>query len=786
MGLVYKGIPTIGGIRTWTYQVGNYQLTTSVQSINEGLQFGITLVTEGVPAGTAVPYTITGVTSADLYGAPLTGNFVVGTDDTITFLTSQDFVTEGSEYATISLDNGRSSAEILINDTANEYDPYYNTVGTSLLLTGEDYGSASPLTFTDTSPNNTAFTMQGTGSYVRNIDLYNDNFSYAFGGTDYLSFNASTAFNIGTQDASVELFVRFNTVPTANQTLCGQNSGGGTTLRHIAMAGGYLGAYVNSDSGYIANGPAIVAGRWYHCLLTYSAQEQLVRYFVDGKLYGVKPGVASIPARAEPYFIGNEETGYLISGLNGRISNFRYCVGAIPTEYQTVSVAVGEQVYAVPTEPLTPTANTVLMTACTPQITDVSTYKHACTAVCTSSVHSPFADPEKYLYGVGAFNGASMIYNDASTALNFGTGAFTVETWVSFSSLTTGTNKYNLVLASAPTTNGFQLYKADTTNNIFYGGNNTAGKLVIPAAEVAVGRWYHIAIVRESTAANKTRVYVNGQLKYTYTDTNNYNINGVEVGGYKGGIYFPGFIGPTRVVKGSALYSTNFEPAPLTAVSGTSLLLNFENLGITDKSTSKCPISNTWGASPNAATKKYGDRSIYFNGNNRLDFPYYAEHYLPGDFTIEFWMNEGNTPAGRDIINFGGGLNVAWLSYYVRTYPGGIRLGISTNNAGENFVDGVWSEGTAPVGQWTHVACTRSGNTYRVYINGIKAGEAVITGTPYNPSPRGLQVGASCQTTWGSAPFNGYTGYIDDLRITKGVARYTSTVFAPPERLPTK
>ena len=716
----------------------------------------------------------------------MTGNFVVGTNDTITFLTSQDFVTEGPEYATISLDNGRSSAEILINDTANEYDPYYTTAGTSLLLTGEDYGTANPLTFTDTSPNNTAFTMQGTGSYVRNIDLYNGNFSYLFSGTDYLSFNASTAFNIGTQDASVELFVRFNTVPTSDQTLCGQNSGGGATLRHFAAAGGYVGAHVNGDSGYIAKGPSIVAGRWYHCLLTYSAQEQLVRYFVDGKLYGVKTGVSSIPARNEAYFIGNEEAGGLIYGLNGRISNFRYCVGAIPTEYQTTSVAVGEQTYSVPTAPLTPTASTVLMTACTPQVTDISTYKHAYTAVCTSSVLSPFADPEKYHYGFGSFNGASAIYNDASTALNFGTGAFTVETWVNFNSLTTGAGKHNVVLASGQANGGFQIYKVDITNTVMYGGMDVSENPVIPAAEVAAGRWYHIAIVRESTAANKTRVYVNGQLRYTYTDTKNYNINGVVVGGYKIGLYFPGYIGPTRVVKGSALYSTNFEPAPLTAVSGTSLLLNFENLGITDKSTAKFPISNTWGALPNAAIKKYGDRSIYFNGNNRLDFPYYADHYLPGVFTIEFWMNSGNTPAGRDIINFGGGLNVAYPSYYVRSYPGGIRLGISTNNAGENFVEGTWPDGTAPIGQWAHVACTRSGNTYRVYINGIKTGEAVITGTPYDPSPRGLQVGASCQTTWGSAPYNGYTGYIDDLRITKGVARYTSAVFAPPAKLPVK
>ena len=84
------------------------------------MQFSVNLTTTNVPNGTLVPYTITGVTSDDLYGAPLTGNFVVGSAETITFLTSQDFVTEGPEYATISLDNGKSSTEILINDTELE------------------------------------------------------------------------------------------------------------------------------------------------------------------------------------------------------------------------------------------------------------------------------------------------------------------------------------------------------------------------------------------------------------------------------------------------------------------------------------------------------------------------------------------------------------------------------------------------------------------------------------------------------------------------------------------
>lgn len=505
----------------------------------------------------------------------------------------------------IALDNGRGSAEILVNDTTTEFDPRRSTLGTVLLLTGEDFGTANPLTFTDTGPNNTAFTMYGSGSYVRNIDLYDDDFSLRFDGPQYLAFNASTAYNIGTQDASVELFVRFNAVPTALQTLCGQNSGTGTTLRHAAVANGCLGAHVNGDSGFIS-GPAIVAGKWYHCLLTYSAQEQTVRYFVDGILYGVKTGVASIPARNEPYYIGNEAVD-LTYGLNGRISNFRYEVGAIPSEYRTQTTVVGQVVYQVPTARLSATSNTVLLTGATPYVEDISSYRHQHTGACISSVLGPFTRPERYQYGVASFNGTSMIYNDTSTAVNFGTGAYTVETSIYFNELATGTNLYDVILASSLFTGGFQIFKRDITNDVVFGTvSGTILGVIIPSAEIKVSRWYHIAIVRESTAANKTRVYVNGRLRYTYTDTNNYNVNGICIGGYKNTYYYPGFIGPTRIVKGSALYSTDYTPAPLSAVPGTSLLLNYENLGITDKGVTRSPISNTWGALSSTTEKRWG------------------------------------------------------------------------------------------------------------------------------------------------------------------------------------
>ncbi len=104
-------------------------------TVNEGDSIVISLITQGVVAGTSVPYTITGVTSDDIDGVPLTGNFVVGLVDSVTLNVTEDFITEGEETLTLTLDNNQANFDVIIVDTSR--DPAYNLSGPSIVNEGE-------------------------------------------------------------------------------------------------------------------------------------------------------------------------------------------------------------------------------------------------------------------------------------------------------------------------------------------------------------------------------------------------------------------------------------------------------------------------------------------------------------------------------------------------------------------------------------------------------------------------------------------------------------------------
>jgi len=109
---------SLGGVQSGS--LPTYILTASTSAVNEGGQFTVTLSTSNVPTGSNVPYTITGVSQADLASGSLTGQFTTDGNGigVASFALVSDSVTEGVEYFDLALDNGRSTVRVAINDTS--------------------------------------------------------------------------------------------------------------------------------------------------------------------------------------------------------------------------------------------------------------------------------------------------------------------------------------------------------------------------------------------------------------------------------------------------------------------------------------------------------------------------------------------------------------------------------------------------------------------------------------------------------------------------------------------
>ena len=132
-----ENIP-VGGV------IFTYQLVSSVgNTCNEGDVATITLTTQNLPNGTNVPYTVTGITIADLVVAessPLTGNFVVGSQNTKAFKFANDQVTEGTENFKITITTqtpflGDDNLSIAVADTSQN--PVF-TLSSSTSLTPQE------------------------------------------------------------------------------------------------------------------------------------------------------------------------------------------------------------------------------------------------------------------------------------------------------------------------------------------------------------------------------------------------------------------------------------------------------------------------------------------------------------------------------------------------------------------------------------------------------------------------------------------------------------------------
>jgi hypothetical protein len=205
----------------------------------------------------------------------------------------------------------------------------------------------------------------------------------------------------------------------------------------------------------------------------------------------------------------------------------------------------------------------------------------------------------------------------------------------------------------------------------------------------------------------------------------------------------------------------------------TSLLLKFDGSNnsttFTDSSTNNVSITRNGSPVISTAQSKFGGSSALFNGSSYLQMPASNNYnFGTGDFTIEFWLYLLSQGTGGYSHYFS---VVDQPTFTFKSYSGYYYFYANSNTQ-------VLTSSAPVLNSWQHIALVRNGTSLRIYVNGVVAGSSTISSsTAYGANGASI-IGAANQ-----APNEFLNGYLDDFRITKGVARYTSN-FTPPASLP--
>ena len=194
-----------------------------------------------------------------------------------------------------------------------------------------------------------------------------------------------------------------------------------------------------------------------------------------------------------------------------------------------------------------------------------------------------------------------------------------------------------------------------------------------------------------------------------------------------------------------------------------------------DKSANPKTLTISGNTSWNTSVKKFYDGSAFFDGSSFFSIsPTNDFAFGTGDFTIESWVYFTAT-GFKDIFSTGiyGQNQLSFrknaYSQLIQISPGSEQLEIYYN------ATIIASGGTFQLNRWYHVAVTRQSGIVRLFIDGnVVAVNSSFNGNIQANAPR-----------IGSVSGNGFpmSGYIQDLKVYKGVAKYTDTFIVPDKSI---
>jgi hypothetical protein len=675
------------------------------------------------------------------------------------------------------------------------YDQYWDN--TVLLLHGDT--SLSQPNITDNSSNSFSLINYGLNKTVI-TDLFSQSCqgSYFNGtATNYLTFPTQGIAQFSFDgDFTIEAFIYKSLSSDRGLiiTTSGNSAGtGGLWFGDVFTTNKLVFFSFVSNSTIATSTSAIPLNQWTHLAVTRSSGT--LRLFINGVVNATATNTQTFaPAgvNAGPGGIGAPSTNQSVF-QKGIASNIRIVKGS----------ALYTTNFTPPTSPLTlttnggatpstlPTSNQVSLLILNDYIpfqnntfldSSLNNFTITRSGTPTQGSFNPFALSAAPYYpsvnlGSGYFNGTTDYLTLAdSEVFNLSTNNFTIECWVYFNS---NVNQYYFGQLQSSAVNRSFCHAVITGKHYFEVRSGATAYSITSIDNITTNAWTHLVAVRNGDILT---LYKNGtsigSVSIAGVTVNNSNLS-VGIGG--AGSYnvepLNGYISNARLVNGTALYTSNFSvptspvtttsngkatPSTLPSPSQVSLLCNFANAGIYD-STEKNNLITIGNASLSSSQVKYGSGSIAFDGSGDELYVIPSDNFAfrTENFTIECWAYFRSTLSNQVLIDSRG----ADVGFWWGIQNNGqivVYTGIAISSAPSNI----------SLNTWNHIALVRSGTNMSSYING------------------NLVTTISNNTDWtskicriGKAGMGGenMNGLIDDLRITKGIARYTSN-FTPPSR----
>jgi len=668
-----------------------------------------------------------------------------------------------------------------------------NSKYTNLLATAD--GTSDNNNITDASSNNHSITVSGDAHAGTFSPYRSGGYSVYLPATENnISFAHDAGFNFGSGDFTIEFSIYFPSTNSGNDYLF--QHGESTGSWNITTYNGYVFLFLNGlsigqdivgDSSYTISNHL---NEWINYAIVRSGST--VTMYRNGTSVATKTSAqnanvgATLDTTNSEYLHINRRRSGTGDGTEFYFKDFRVTKGLARTISNN-------------TEPLTSDANTSILVGSLPYIGDASSNAHTATFIGTPSTKtfSPYdyteysaTDHGGSVYFTGTAGDKLTVSNQASNWSD--TGTATIEFWF-HSTRTPSTDDGDGLGAfwgdvQSVTATRFDI---ETSSNDleFRSFSDAAGnglQTVTIKSALTPNTWYHLAAVKNGQV---WKFYVNGVLEHTHTQSTTYNwgsyasgnYNNYVIGQTRNAVSFQGYITDVRV-SSNEVYTAAFTPstAPLSST-GALVHIKGTDASIIDKSQSgNLELSgNVTGST--TQVKFAGSKSMYFPGSLGDQIIAISGENVDlssaDPFTWEAWCYFNSVSGVIHLMTSEDvGFTQDRIAFELRNSKLAAMFGGSVIQSGSQVLS---------TGQWYHLAISRAvGTPYtttRFFVNG----NLDQTATAFQQA---VAIGSFDKWYIGSPTtnnisngYNEFNGYMQDVRFTEGLTRYTAN-FTPPTK----